>query len=59
MKTYQKQALKLVAEILPVLNQPVYRICPGCSKPTDELMGNDGDKYGRVWHDKCYNHQRR
>ena len=54
MKTYQRKALKLAAEILNDLNQTRYRICPGCGKATDEPVGKDGDKYGRVWHNKCY-----
>ncbi len=54
MKTYQKQALKLASEILKDMGKPRFRICPGCGKPTHEPVGNDGDKYGRVWHYKCY-----
>ena len=54
MKQYQRQALKLANAILIDMNKPVYRICPGCGKPTDEPMGSDGDRYGRVWHIKCF-----
>lgn len=54
MLKYQKQALKLAGEILKDLNKPIYRICPGCGLATDELILNDGDRYGRVWHDSCY-----
>ncbi len=54
MKTYQRRAIKLAGEILADLNKTACRICPGCGKPTDEPIGNDGDKYGRVWHSTCF-----
>ena len=53
-KSIGEQAIKLAGEILRDMNKPVYRVCPGCDKPTDEPQGEDGDKYGRVWHSDCY-----
>jgi len=58
MRNYQRQAIQLAGEILKDLNKPVYRICPGCGKPTDEPFGNDGDKYGHVYHARCWENKK-
>ena len=54
MKRYQRQAVKLASEIMRDLNKPIYRMCPGCGKPTNDLVNDNGDKYGHVYHTKCF-----